>query len=92
VLATGTTPGNEDVIYRRAGFSGPERLEIQGWFVERTAEEVAASVYSLSSSAPHLFGDRLDAFNAELTQLLAARSTDGWYSEQMRSIAMDIWR
>jgi SAM-dependent methyltransferase len=91
VLATGT-PGNEDAIYREAGFSGPERLEVPGWFVARTAEEVAASIYSLSSSAPHLFGDRLDAFDEELTQLLAAGSADGRYSEQMRSIAVDLWR
>ena len=91
VLATGT-PGDEDAIYRAAGFTGPERHEVPGWFVERTAEEVAASVYSLSGSAPHLFGDRLDAFKAELTKLLAAGSADGWYSEQMRSIALDIWR
>jgi hypothetical protein len=91
VLPTGT-PGFEDAIYRAAGFSGPERLEVPGWFVERTAEEVAASVYSLSGSAPHLFGDRVDAFKAELRQLLAAGSADGWYSEQMRSIAPDIWR
>jgi SAM-dependent methyltransferase len=91
VLATGT-PGEEDAIYRAAGFSGPERLEVPGWFVERTAEEVAASVYSLSSSAPHLFVDRLGAFKAELTQLLDAGSADGWYSEQMQSIAVDIWR
>jgi SAM-dependent methyltransferase len=91
VLPTGTAAG-EDAIYRAAGFSGPERLEVPGWFVERTAEDISASVYSLSSSAPHLFDNRLDAFKAELTQLLAAGSADGWYSEQMRSIAVDIWR
>jgi SAM-dependent methyltransferase len=82
----------ESVIYRAARFSGPQRLEVPGWSVERTAEEIVASVYSLSSSAPHLFGDRLDPFDAELRQLLANASPDGWFSEQMRSIALDIWR
>jgi SAM-dependent methyltransferase len=91
VLAFGT-PTDEDAIYRAAGFDGPERLEVPGWFVQRTAEQVAASVYSQSGSAPHLFGDHLDAFHAELTQLLAEGSADGWFSEQMRSIAVDIWR
>lgn len=91
VLAAGT-PGDEDKIYRAAGFEGPQRHEVPGWCLERTVEEVAASVYSLSGSAPHLFGDRLDAFDKELTQLLAEASADGWYSEQMRSIALDIWR
>jgi hypothetical protein len=53
---------------------------------------LAASVYSLSGSAPHLFGDRLEAFDAELRQLLVQASADGRFSEQMRSIALDIWR
>jgi SAM-dependent methyltransferase len=91
VLTTGT-PGGEDAIYRAAGFHGPDRLTVAGWFVQRTAEEVAASVYSLSGSAPHLFGDQLDAFDAELTQLLTETSADGLYSDQMRPIGLDIWR
>jgi hypothetical protein len=49
-------------------------------------------VYSLSSSAPHLFGDRLGAFDEELWQLLADASDDGRFSEQMRSITVSIWR
>jgi hypothetical protein len=32
---------------------------------------------SLSSSAPHLFGDRLDDFTAEVRALLANRSAEG---------------
>ena len=91
VLSAGT-PGDEDAIYRAAGFTGPQRLDVPGWAVERTADQLAASVYSLSGSAPHLFGDRLEAFDAELRQLLVQASADGWFSEQMRSIALDIWR
>ena len=87
VLAAGT-PAGEDAVYRAAGFTGPQRLEVPGRVVVRTADEIAASVYSLSRSAPHLFGDRLDEFDAELRQLLG----DGRFSEQMRSIALDIWR
>jgi SAM-dependent methyltransferase len=84
-------PGEEDDIYRAAGFHGPQQLEIPGRVVERTADEVAASVYSLSSAAPHLFGDRLSAFDAELRQLLA-EAGDGGFSEEMRSIRLSIWR
>jgi SAM-dependent methyltransferase len=91
VLAAGT-PGQEDAIYRAAGFSGPRRLEVAGRTLDRTAEQVAASIYSLSGSAPHLFGDRFDAFDAELRQVLADASPEGVFSEQMRSIAVDIWR
>ena len=91
VLVTGT-PGDEASIYRAAGFEGPERLEVPGQVVRRSAEQVRAAVYSLSSSAPHLFGDRLNAFDAELRQLLVEASPDGSFSEQMGTIALDIWR
>jgi SAM-dependent methyltransferase len=91
VLAAGT-PGQEDAIYRAAGFSGPRRLEVAGRTLDRTAEQVAASIYSLSGSAPHHFGDRFDAFDAELRQVLGDASPEGLFSEQMRSIAVDIWR
>ena len=86
------TPGDENDIYRSAGFEGPQQLEVPGRVVERTTEEVAASVYSLSSSAPHLFGDRLGEFDEELRRLLADASNDGLFSEQMDSIALSIWR
>ncbi len=86
------TPGDEDDIYREAGFEGPQRLEVPGRVVERTSAEIAASVYSLSSSAPHLFGDQLGGFDQELRQLLADASDGGRYSEEMRSIALSIWR
>lgn len=86
------TPSGEDEVYRAAGFTGPQRLEVPDREVERTADQIAASIYSLSTSAPHLFGDHLDEFDGELRQLLAEASADGVFSEQMRSIALDIWR
>jgi SAM-dependent methyltransferase len=91
VLASGT-PGNEDAVFRGAGFEGPQRLEVPGRVVERTAEEVAAAVYSLSSSTPHLFGERLGSFDVELRRLLAQTSDDGRFSEQMGAITASIWR
>jgi len=91
VLASGT-PGDEDDVYRGARFTGPQRLEVPGGVVERTAEEIAASVYSLSSSAPHLFGDRIGAFDDELRQLLVGASDEGRFCEQMRPITLSIWR
>lgn len=89
------TPGTaepEDVIYRAAGLAGPQRFEIPGRVVERTTDEVVASVYSLSSAAPHLFAGRLEEFDTELRGLLARTAAAGRFSEQMRSIAIDIWR
>ena len=56
-LPTGTRGGEEDVM-RDAGYRGPERLEVvRGDVVERSTEQVVSAVFSLSSSAPHLFGD-----------------------------------
>jgi len=80
------------VIYRAAGFTGPERFEVPDRTAQRTVEEIAASVYSLSSASPHLFGDRLEQFDTELRGLLAQTAEHGCFSEQMRSITLDIWR
>lgn len=91
VLPTGT-PGGEDAIYRAAGFAGPERIELPARVLERSIDDVAAAIYSLSSSTPHLFGDRLAEFDTELRQLLNEASRGGSFTERMRSIAVDIWR
>ncbi|NAZ86067.1 class I SAM-dependent methyltransferase [Kineococcus indalonis] len=91
VLTSGT-PGGEDEVYRAAGFSGPQRLHLPGREVERSAEQVAASVYSLSSSAPHLFGERLGAFDRELRALLAAAAPRGRFTERVGPVVLSIWR
>ena len=92
VLPAGITGGDEAAIYRAAGFTGPQPLSVPGRAVERTADEVVASVYSLSSAAPHLFGDRLGAFDTDLRHVLATASSHGHFGEQMPSIDIDIWR
>lgn len=91
-LPGGETPGGEERIFRAAGFRGPERLELPDRTVRRTVEEVRASIYSLSSSAPHLFGAAFDAFDARLLALLDAAASDGVFSERLRGITVDIWR
>jgi hypothetical protein len=82
----------EAEIYRAAGFVGPTRIEVPGRVVVRTADDVVASVFSLSSAAPHLFGDRFHDFETALRGLLEAVSPDGRFSEQMRETAVDVWR
>lgn len=79
-------------IFRAAGFTGPKRLEVPGWVVNRSADEVVASVFSLSYAAPHLFGDRAGQFEQELRRVLTQVSPAGQFSEQMREIAVDLWR
>jgi len=87
------TPSGEDEIVRAAGFRDERLLDVGGGRVfERSEDEVVASVYSLSSAAPHLFGDRLGAFEAELRGLLRRTSPEGRFSERAREIALELWR
>ncbi|TCK26678.1 class I SAM-dependent methyltransferase [Pseudonocardia endophytica] len=81
-------PRQEETIYRAAGFHGPERHELPERTVTRSAEEVRASVYSLSNAAPHLFGDRFDEFDADLRALVDEET----YSERLPVITIDVWR
>jgi SAM-dependent methyltransferase len=85
----GGTVSGESEVFRTAGFTGPERIELDtGEVVTRSADEVVAATFSLSSAAPHLFGDRLGEFERDLRALLAG----GVFAERRRSIALEIWR
>jgi len=90
-LPNGTASG-EDEVMRETGFTGPTRIEVGGDTVlDRTEDQVVASVFSLSSAAPHLFGDRLAAFEIELRAILRAASASGRFSERASEVALDIW-
>ncbi|MGY1697407.1 hypothetical protein ACI780_21130 [Geodermatophilus sp. SYSU D00814] len=82
----------ESEVYPAAGFTGPTRIEVPGRVVVRSADDVVASVFSLSSAAPHLFGNRVGDVEAGLRQLLAAAGPDGRFSEQMAGTTVDVWR
>jgi hypothetical protein len=43
----------------------------------RDSESVLSGYFSTSFSAPHLFGDRVEAFAAEVRGLLRSRSPEG---------------
>ena len=82
--------GEEDVM-RAAGYRGPQRLHVeQGQVVRRALDDVVSAVFSLSSSAPHLFGDRLAAFERELRALLLETSPGG-FAERAEDIDVVIW-
>jgi SAM-dependent methyltransferase len=86
------TPSDEDEILAAAGFGGPRRLDVGGGrVVERSEDDIVASVHSLSSAAPHLFGSRLEAFDAELRQLLRRTAPAGRFCERTREITLAIW-
>jgi SAM-dependent methyltransferase len=82
-----------DADVRAAGFTGPERIELAtAEVVTRTADEVVAATFSLSGSTPHLLGERVGRFEADLRALLRDTSPDGFFSERTRNIALDVWR
>jgi SAM-dependent methyltransferase len=87
------TPGGEAAVLTRAGFSGPQRHVVPGGqALERTADDVVAGVFSMSFSAPHLFGARGDDFEADLRRLLREASPSGRFSELQPSTEVFIWR
>jgi hypothetical protein len=82
---------DEDDIFR-TWFVGPEIEQVpDGRILTRTADQVAA-VYSVSSSAPHLFGDRLAGFESELRQELREASPDGMFCQLTGDTELRIWR
>ena len=91
-LPAGTRSGEEEVM-REAGFADPTRIEVGGGLVVgRRTDDVVSAVFSLSSSAPHLFAGRLPDFEADLRRLLGDASPDGRFSELTREIGVVIWR
>ena len=67
----------EDVLVRTR-FGAPRSIFAPGIpDLLRSSESVLSGYLSLSSSAPHLFGDRLEDFSTEVRELLASRSPEG---------------
>jgi SAM-dependent methyltransferase len=77
----GTSPERahrfEDVLVRTR-FGAPQSLFVPGIpDLLRDSESVLSGYLSLSWSAPHLFGDRLEDFARDVRSLLAKRSPEG---------------
>jgi SAM-dependent methyltransferase len=69
----------EDVL-ARTRFGVPRQFFVPGIpDLLRDTESVLSGYFSLSSAAPHLFGDRAGDFAAEVRSLLAARSPQGLF-------------
>ena len=68
-------------VFQAAGFSPEELVVVPDTRVlERSVEDVVAWVLSTSSTAPHLFGDRLDDFIRDLRGVLLDVSPEGRFS------------
>jgi SAM-dependent methyltransferase len=91
-LRTVRTAEDETDALRRAGFTGPTRIEVDTVrVVTRTVDDVVAATFSLSGSTPHLFGADVTRFEADLRALLHDTAPDGTFSERTRSMALDVW-
>jgi hypothetical protein len=87
------TPGNEESVLARAGFDGPERHVLPGGQeFARTEDELVAEVFSMSFSAPPLFGERLGAFEADLRALLREFSPGGRFVARQPITEVRVWR
>jgi len=92
LLPTGTRAGEEEIM-REAGFTGPTRIDVGGdQIVDRGVDDIISAVFSLSSSAPHLFAADLPTFEADLRRLLMHTSDTGRFSERTQEIAVVVWR
>lgn len=87
------TPGREDLVLARAGFESFERHVVPaGQVIERSTDDIVAWVFSLSHSAPHLFGDRLADFERDLRALLHDASPGNRFSECLPATEIMTWR
>ncbi|MFN0095527.1 MAG: class I SAM-dependent methyltransferase [Dehalococcoidia bacterium] len=88
-----SSPGGEDAIFQAAGFPLMERIAVpDGRVLTRTTDQLVAYVFSLSSTAPPLFGARIGAFEADLRALLARASSSGFFSVPLPDNELSIWR
>ena len=88
-----TSPDGEDEVFQRAGFLPAETVTVPDRrAVEQTADDLVARVFSSSSTAPHLFGDRRDDYEADLRDILARTSPAGRFSVRLPDNILRVWR
>jgi SAM-dependent methyltransferase len=88
-----TSPDGEDAVFQAAGFAPEERVLVpDDRVLDRSVDDVVAWVLSTSSTAPHLFGQRLGAFVNDLRTLLFEASPDGRFSVPLSDNGLRIRR
>jgi SAM-dependent methyltransferase len=88
-----TSPDGEDAVFQAAGFAPKEIVVVpDDRVLERSVEDVVAWVLSTSSTAPHLFGDRLNDFTQDLRRLLLDESPEGRFSVALSDNRLRIRR
>jgi ubiquinone/menaquinone biosynthesis C-methylase UbiE len=88
-----TSPGDENDVFRAAGFEGPEIVVVpDGRVATRTVDDMVANVFSTSSTAPHLFGGRVAEFETDLRRLLDDSALNGTFGVVLPDNELKIWR
>lgn len=88
-----SSPDGEDAVFRAAGFApGVRHVVPDRRHLVRDADDLVALVLSTSSSAPHLFGDRLGEFESDLRAVLTAASPSGRFSVVLPNNVLTVWR
>ncbi|MCW2933012.1 MAG: putative methyltransferase [Actinomycetia bacterium] len=88
-----TSPNGENAVFQAAGFLPAQTVPVPDQrIVERTADDVVASVFSFSSTAPHLFGDRREDYARDMRKILAQASPSGRFSVRLPDNILRIWR
>ena len=91
-VATMLDPG-EDRVFQEAGFLPPETVTVPDQRpVERTIDDVVARVFSTSSTAPHLLGDRQEDYERDMREILTQASPSGRFSVRLPDNILRIWR
>jgi SAM-dependent methyltransferase len=88
-----TSPSGEDEIFQAAGFL-PARIVVvtDGREIDLGIDRVVARVFSMSGTAPHLFGDRVGQFEHDLRALLTGASAAGRFSVRLPDNTLRIWQ
>ena len=88
-----TSPAGEDGVFQQAGFLPAETVTVADQrVIERTIDDVVAAVFSTSSTAPHLFGDRQQDYERDVREILAKASPSGRFSVRLPDNILRIWR
>jgi SAM-dependent methyltransferase len=88
-----TSPDGEDGVLQQAGFLPAQTVTVPDRrAVERSIDDVVASVFSTSSTAPHLFADRREDYERDLREILAQSSPAGRFSLRLPDNILRIWR
>jgi ubiquinone/menaquinone biosynthesis C-methylase UbiE len=88
-----SSPDNEAAVLRGAGFAGPEVVVVpDGRTIVRTTDDIVSEVFSMSSTAPHLFGARRSEFESDLRGVLAEISPAGRFAVGLPDNVLNIWR